>query len=165
MNREIHRHQRSSSGAIRVANVVKSGLKKGNRVQRRTEKTVVRAGERKWIGLSCSVGSPRDPFYIRPRFSSYLVSVVAAVEVPRYRYFGASRYFGSETQTVDRKSDHNRVMWNIVFWKKWFVIGSYNGCLAELLGAKDAVSNPLRLLLSSMAQKDCECWPVSWRSV
>lgn len=91
MNREIHRHcwyQRSTSGAIRVANVVKSGLKKGNWVrEEQRELRLEQEKERQWIGLSCSVGSPRDPFYIRPRFSPYLVSVVAAVEVPRYRYF------------------------------------------------------------------------------
>lgn len=64
--------------------------------------------EERWhVGLSCSVNLPRDPFYIRPRLSPYLVSVVAAVEVPRYRHLSASRDLNSAD---DRKSGRNRVL-------------------------------------------------------
>jgi len=69
---------------------------------RKIEKNFKRQEEqRQQAGLSCSVGSPTDPFYIRPRLSPHFVSVEAAVEVPRYGHLSASRYLERVPNSVD----------------------------------------------------------------
>lgn len=80
--------------------------------QRRTFNQQEEQGQR--AGLSCSVGSPTDPFYIRPRLSPHFVSVEAAVEVPRYTLVphDTSNVFLT-VWTIE-----NRVMWDIVFSEK-----------------------------------------------
>lgn len=85
--------------------MVKSGLYMEGE-SRRTERNFNRREEqRQRVGLSCSVGSPTDPFYIRPGLSPHFVSVEAAVEVPRYGHLSASRYLERDPNSVDdRKS-------------------------------------------------------------
>lgn len=89
------------SPGIGVADVVKSGLWKGESSTRKTERNFnYQVEQRQRTGLSCSVGSPTDPFYIRPRLSPHFVSVEAAVEVPRYGHLSASRYFERDPNSV-----------------------------------------------------------------
>lgn len=131
----------------------------GESSTRKTERNFnYQVEQRQRAGLSCSVGSPTDPFYIRPRLSPHFVSVEAAVEVPRYGHLSASRYLERDPNSVDN-------------WKLYYVghralekviLDCCVWCLAELPGAKDAVSSQLVHSFFRRVERDRGCWPVSF---